>query len=213
MIVLTATIQLKDGETYEIDKRNMLSLETNIIDRADISLPSWGIISNSGSLRFVDYNGDIREYAEQLRLTDNIEVRVWLKNTTSKSEKEIAHFFTSQWDYDSNNYNVNVTINDNLEEWQDINIDGFSYDARETEAKNLKYFYEYLYSKTPLHYNMIDFSDLDKKTQYVLENTSVKYPLLKKGTLWQQWEKLAVASQSHIFYQYNKTVFVYNEAD
>lgn len=214
MITLTAKIVLEDGTEIAIDKRNILSLEADVIDRSDISLPSWGIISNRGSLTFADYDETVRGYADDLRLSDNAKAVVYLTNTITQSIKEIKNYLTSNWDYDSNNRTVSVSLKDDLEEWQDIAVKGFDYDPRDTISKNLRFFYEYLHSKTPYQYNFLVFNDLDSKTQEILESTYIKYHLLKDASLWQQWNKLCIVSQAHIFKNDNgNTVFIYNGGD
>ena len=42
------------GATIEIDKRNLISFESSLFDRADYKLPSYGVISNSGNIEFND---------------------------------------------------------------------------------------------------------------------------------------------------------------
>lgn len=214
MITLTAKIVLEDGTEIAVDKRNILSLETSIIDRSDISLPSWGIISNRGSLTFADYDETVRGYADDLRLSDNAKVVVYLTNTITQSVKEIKNYLTSNWDYDSNSRTVSVSLRDDLEEWQDIAVKGFDYDPRDTTAKNLRFFYDDLHSKTPYQYNFLIFDGLEPKTQEILESTYIKYHLLKDASLWQQWSKLCTVSQSHIYKDNNgNTVFVYKGGD
>jgi hypothetical protein len=106
---------------------------------------------------------------------------------------------------------VSVSLKDDLEEWQDINVEGMSYDPRDTTSKSLKDFYDYLRGKTPDKYSMLYFTELDPATQNLLSNTFIKYPMLNSGSLWQQWTKLCQVAQAHIYKNNNgETVFVYN---
>jgi hypothetical protein len=59
--------------------------------------------------------------------------------------------------------------------------------------------YRWLQEQTPSKYNMISFDKLDKQTQNILTNTSLIYPILKDGSLWQQWHKLCVACCLYIY--------------
>jgi hypothetical protein len=214
MITLTAKITLADGKEISLDKRNMLNIEQTIIDRDNINLPSFGIISNGGFIEFSDYDGRVLDYAESGDLNEGLKCAIFVNNTIRKIERQVALFETSQWNYDSNSKIVRVSIKDDLEEWQDIFVEGINYDARDLDAKPLKYFYEYLYSKTPSLYNMVAFNNLDTKTKEILESTFVKYPLLKGASLWQQWNKLCMVSQAHIFKKgTGNIIFVYNEGD
>lgn len=203
MITLTAKITLADGTIYDIDRKNILSIDASLIDRSDISLPSWGIISNKGNLSFVDYKGDIKRLVESLMLSENAKVTIFLTNTITKSTKELKNYLTSKWDYDSNSRTVTVNLKDDLEEWQDIQIKGFDYDVSYPQKvlpnQTMADLYRWLYGKTPVKYLMKSFKELDDDTQDVLNSTTIPYPILKKGTLWAQWTKLCVACGLYIY--------------
>lgn len=203
MITLTAKITLADGTEIPINKKNALSIDGSIIDRANIILPSWGIISNTGRLSFVDYDGTIKKRAEDLKLTENLKVSILLQNTITKKEKQLNNFLTSKWDYDSNDKKVLVTLKDGLEEWQDIQIEGFDFDIRNPAKvlpnKNMADLYKWLQYRTPTKYFMKPFDSLDVETKNILNATMIVYPLLNSGTLWAQWTKLCVACGLYIY--------------
>lgn len=177
-----------------VDKRNLISLNSSIMSRENLKLASYGIISNSGNLEFVDTNGEIKDYAEQGILTSNLKVPIMLTNTLSKTSEQVGVFETRDWDYDNENRTVSVSLKDDLEEWQDIQIEGFSYDPRNASAvlpnKSAKDLYIWLYGKTPSKYEMTSFDDLEEKLKSILTSTTIPYPLLKSGNLWYQWQKL-----------------------
>jgi hypothetical protein len=197
-----------------IDKRNIISLSRELMSRGNISLPDFGIISNIGTLEFNDMDGEIRDYAEQMLLTDDLSVKIFLNNTLSKNQEQIGAFQTREWHYDNDNRGVSVSLRDDLEEWQQIQIDGFSYDPRKLESKNLRFFYDYLFERTPSKYNMLSFVELDEKTREILERNYVKYPFLDSNSLWGQWRNLCQVAQSYIYKDMigneNRTLFVYN---
>ena len=117
---------------------------------------------------------------------------------------------TANWEYDNNNRKVSVSLKDDLEEWQDINIEGFSYDAKNRPQYTLEWFYNYLYRETPAKYKMLAFEELDDTTQNILSNCTIRYPMLKSGSLWQQWTKMCQVAQAHIYKLDNgRTTFVY----
>ena len=64
MITLTAKIYISETEVIEVDRRNMLGVDCSIFDRSDLKLPSFGIISNTGSLELNDGLGEILYFAE-----------------------------------------------------------------------------------------------------------------------------------------------------
>lgn len=210
MITLTAKIYISETEIIEINRRNMLEINCSICSRSDLELPSWGIISNVGSIRFNDSDGKVLEYAENLRLQEGLKCEIWLNNTLVDGANEIlCEMETNKWDYDNNNRAVIVSIKDDLEELQSINFDEISYDPRSKVRQPFSWLYKVLWLKTSNrkvganqgrgNYNMLHFDELDLETKNVLSNTFIEYPLLSKGTLWQQWTKLCEVCQLYIY--------------
>ena len=200
--------------TKEFDRRNLLSIERSIFDRSDLKLPSWGIISNVGNLEFNDINNRFLGYANAGLLVEGMKCELYLNNTLAKGATEkIGTFYTDTWDYDNDNRVVSVSLKDDLEEWQEINVEGFSYDPRMTnigfEEKILRRFYKYLWKITSNrvyggikgkgNYNMLAFEELDYETRQHLVDIYIQYPLLASGSLWQQWTKLCQVGQLHIY--------------
>lgn len=186
--------------SIDINRRNLISIDRSIQTRSDVKLPSYGIISNTGSIQFNDLNGEIKDYAEMLLLTSGLKVSMYINNTLAKVQEQIGVFNTSgDWDYDNDNRVVSVSFRDDLEEWQNIDVEGIDYDPRKPEPKTAKYFYEYLWSKTPSKYGMYEFLDLTFKTRTILEDTIIPYPLLNSGKLWSQWTKLCELCGLYIY--------------
>jgi hypothetical protein len=195
--------------TIEVDRRSLISIDSTIFDRGDTKLPSYGIISNTGSIEFNDLNGEIRDYAEQQLLTSDLKVSIFLTNTLTKTRQQVADFETQEWDYDKDNRSVSVSLKDDLVEWQDISVEEISFDPSKNETKTFRWLYEHLWFLTSNrtyngiqgngNYNMLNFDELDEQTKDVLDNTYIKYPFLKSGSLWSSWEKLCVACQLHIY--------------
>jgi hypothetical protein len=205
--------------SIDINKRNLISFNGEIFDRSDLKFPSFGVISNVGNIAFKDLDGEIRDYAEQLVLTSDLKVMVWLNNTLAKTRQQIGEFSTKEWDYDNDNRSVSVSLKDDLEKWQNIDVDGFGYyQAQETnqKAQSAKWFYTKLYQITVENgfSNMCAFGDLDIATQNILSTTFIEYPTLKSGSLWAQWQKLSEICQLHI-YKNDKGIIVceYNEGN
>jgi hypothetical protein len=80
----------------------MLSLDSKIIDRNDIVMASFGIISNGGSFEIIDYTGEIREWAESLKLNSKTKVNIFLNDTISGKSTQVGEFFATKWNYDNN---------------------------------------------------------------------------------------------------------------
>ena len=192
--------------TIDIDPSNLISINASFIDRADTKMPSFGVISNKGDLSFNDKYGEIEEYIADGLLKENQDIVLYLNNTLSKTSQVIGNSKTVEWNYDNDNREVSLSFKDELEEWQDIFVEGINYDPRKPQSQTGEYYYKYLYSKTPSKYNMQPFSELDTVVKNKLKNFVVPYPLLEDGNLWQQWNKLCQACFLNIYKQTEKTV-------
>lgn len=198
----------------DIDRHNLLSFNSDIIDRTTSQEPVYGIVSNSASLRFSDLKEETLDLITQQILHSSIKVEVWLNNTDSKEQEQICLMQIRELSYDNDNRAVQVSLKDNLEEWQDINIDAINYDPLNGEPKTAQWFYEELHSKTPSIYNMLSFEELDDDTREVLSGTTIQYPLLESSSLWDSWQKLCELCLLHIYVDYEgKTVCKYNNGN
>lgn len=185
--------------SIDLDDTNLLDFERTIMDRSDIKKPSYGIISNTGSLSFIDKDGEVADYiAQQIISSQNI-VSVYLENTETSAKEQIAYFNTQQWSYNNSQSLVNVQLKDDLEEWQDINVPAINYIPTVSTSQTAEWFYRYLHDKTPSKYNMLSFEELDEQTKAVLSGTTILYPLLESSNLWSEWNKLCQLCFLHIY--------------
>lgn len=209
------------GVNIEIDYSVLKNLNVQHKESAYNDKPSYGIISNAGSMSFSDENGEIKDYAQKKLLKSDLNVEVWLNDTVNKNTQKIGSYKTSTWDYDDANRMVDLRLKDDLEEWQDIQVNGFVYDVRNPYAvlpnKSMADLYKWLQSedelgqlRTPSKYNMLSFEELDETTQKRLTNTIIEYPMLEDGTLWQQWNKVCQTCGLYIYKNYQgRTVCKY----
>lgn len=199
--------------SIDLDETNLLDFNRTITDRSDTQYPSFGIISNTGSLSFIDKDGEVADYiAQQIISSQNI-ISAYLENTETGAKEQIAYFNTQSWSYNNSQSLVNVSLKDDLEEWQDLNVPAINYDPSNPQSQTAEWFYKYLHDKTPKKYKMLSFEELDSATQAVLGNTDIQYPLLQSASLWAQWDKLCQLCFLHIYKRNDgKTVCKYNEA-
>ena len=190
----------------DIDYRTLISCDSTIFDRSDVGKPSWGIFSNTGNITFNDVHGIVEYFADQQLLASGVPVEFHLKNTLTGKTQKVGTFFTAKWNYDSDNREVSVLLKDDLEEWQDIEIAPVIYDPRTPISKTFEWFYNYLWDKTNSNYPMLSYDELDADTKKVLSKNEIQYPLLKAGTLWQQWNKLCTVCQLDIYKDENGIV-------
>lgn len=182
-----------------LDESNLLDFERTIMDRSDIKRPSFGIISNTGSLSFIDKDGEVKDYlAQQLISSQNI-ISAYLENTETGAKEQIAYFNTESWSYNNSQSLVDVQLKDDLEEWQDINVPSVNYTPTISTSQTAEWFYRYLHGKTPKKYKMLSFDKLDEQTKSVLSGATIQYPLLESTSLWAQWTKLCQLSFLHIY--------------
>ena len=199
MITLTAEIHLPNGEKIIINNRNLISLSRNIDSQSDLGMVSYGIISSNGSITFNDIDRKILSYADNLLLKKGLNTKIFLNDTLTKKTEQIGDYLTENWNYDSNSYEVSVSLLDGLEEWQDIYTAGVKYDALNNQPKTLEYFYKYLHGKTPERYKMVDYSRLDEITEARLKSISIVHPFLDNASLWQQWDKICKVGGLYIY--------------
>jgi hypothetical protein len=207
MVEITAKIYISNGDIIEVDIYNLKSLECSIVDRSDFKLPSFGIISNVANMGIIDKDGRIRRYAENLLLEKGLRCDIFLNNTlVSGATEQIGSFQTDEWEYDNDSRLVSIRLKDDLEEWQDINVPEISYDPTSTEDKPFSWIYEHLWAITNKNYPMRHLTELDGETRKALTENYMQYPMLKKGSLWQQWDKLCQVCQLHIYKDKNGIV-------
>lgn len=195
MIRLSATISgLSNNETISIDRRNIVSLNYKFVSRSNNSIPSFGIISSSGSIEFKDLDRKIEDYANKGFLVGDLSVVISLENTITKKKKSLSGIQTDNWRYDTENRTANVSLTDGLEDWQQIQVDNVNLSAETTAYK----FYEsvLIAKQTPSKYI---FKELDATTKAYLESIVIKYPYLDGGSLWSQWVKFCEAFGVYIY--------------
>ncbi len=168
--------------SIELDDTNLLDFERTILDRSDIKRPSFGIISNTGSLSFIDKDGEVKDYiAQQLISSQNV-ISAYLVNTETNAREQIAYFNTEQWSYNNSQSLVNVSLKDDLEEWQDIKLtqEMIFYD------KSMLDVYNYLVLKTPMKYSFASISD---DIRMYLVGIGASIMIASGETLWGKWQE------------------------
>lgn len=219
MITITAKITLADGTEIPLNKRNLISIDSAIFDRSDIILPSWGILSNSGNFSFIDIDGNVKGYAQNLKLTSKTKVNIYLNDTSYRTQCQLGEFFSGKWNYDNDNANVSTTLTDGLQQMQDINIEPLEFDpiTDGEQYSTADKLYDYLQKQTvPKGFNMIaiDDDDFDSATKGHLEKCRIPYPYINTTNLWRVWQQFAEAFQLHIFKKRNgKIVCFYRGGD
>ena len=218
MITLSAKITLADGTEIALDKRNLMNMDSEMNDRADIVLPSWGLISNGGRVNFVDYDGSIKGLAQSLKLTSKTKINIFLTNTLTGATMPVGEYFAQNWQYDNNNGNVSVSVTDGLQKMQDIAITPLEYDlSQEDYSMTATELYNYLCNQVIANgFDMVQTyeADFDNATLNHLNKIIVKLPYITATNLWRALNDFAVAFQLHIYTdRKGAIVCVYNGGD
>jgi hypothetical protein len=185
---------------YTPQLRNVLSFETQSKSRSTLDEPIYGIISNGARLTIEDKDKTLLGLLNTNQLYGK-KCYTTLFNTLKGTQSDISAFFVDKVDYDTVNYICNLTFTDGLQEWQNIQIEGYKYDPYESDTpaeilseKSWAGVYKYLYSKTPAKYLMSEFNFLPnavKSILYAKDYSLVSF--LNSGSLWKQWTKLCEA--------------------
>lgn len=201
MYKIIGKIKLKDKE-FVLDQTNLISVALECYDRDDLSKPSWGIIANGGSVEFVDYDGTIAGYAEKNVFKTNYPIEFYLIDDDG-NETIVATKYTKHWEYDNDNYNVQVELGDiELEKLQDIQIEAnpFSLDKFDVNV-TMESFYEYIiFSVVPanLRDNLNASTVLTNNAENYLKNITVKYFYSKAGSIWSVLDEWCKAVNVHM---------------
>jgi hypothetical protein len=200
MITLSAKISLPTGETIDVNRQNIISIDAGIYDRGDFKLPSYGIISNSGNIKFIDKNGDILTHAQKGNLTTDAKVRIYLHNSLVENAKTALAFYkTKSWDYDNDSKVVDVVLSSGLEKLQEIYVPDLGYDFETTKHLNvmsiINYIDKYLLPIS-VEYSL---SPKDTRTTKILERIFIKFAYIKDKTVWEALQNIAEVCQCHIY--------------
>jgi hypothetical protein len=188
------------GLSTTVSQKRATNLNSEIISRSDVELPSWGVKSNSSSLTFVDRKSTIKDYIENGLLEEQKTVVIYLNNTLSKKVEKVGTFTATDWEYDNDNKVVLVKYKDELEEWQNIYIDEITYIPEKSRQISANELYEKIYSmSTKLGYRMKSFDELDDQTKKQMNDTLIRFPFSSQKSLWEFASNLCEVCQLYFY--------------
>lgn len=183
-----------DKKMILIGKRNKRSIEVDILSRDSIETPSWGIISNRGTVSFIDdAEGSLYNYASSGALKSGYPIEIFCENTITKKSERIAYMFTEKWNYNNNNRNVSVSIKDDLERLQEINFAGIELDNPATLYEIFQIF------KANSEKFGFSFAPLKEEVVEILRGTTIEFPVISSGNLWSKWDNLCKCACVYIY--------------
>lgn len=191
MIKITAKIEIGPNKVIALDENNLLDFEYKIMGRKDLTKPSYGIVSNTGSMSFIDIDSKFFEHINNNNdIRNNAVVYGYVVDTDKDVQTQIAECKIENVDYNLDQSLCRLSLKDDLEEWQNIIVPALTYIPNVSTPMYAKDIYEYLYSKTPSKYKMLTYSELNWREQDLLEIIKIQYPYLESASLWSDWEKL-----------------------
>lgn len=185
--------------SINIDRYNILSFNSETIDRKTMGKPSYGVISNSGTITVADTTREILDYHKNGLLKTGLPCKIFLNNTLTEKSEQIDEKHTKAWAYNELSAMVKISIGDDLMEWQDIQVASTVLQPEQ----NMLWVYNYLKEITPSRWQ---FEELDSNTTDYLSKIKLPYPYFDGGSLWSEWDKLAQACGLHIFKHNNKVI-------
>lgn len=168
--------------TIVVDEKNLDSFTYSLYDRENNGEPSYGVVSNSGTLSFVDSTGEILDYITNRMLTNELSVNVSISNTLNGKKELFISAKTSQWEYDNNNFVATVSVSDQLQDLQNFTYVGFPYDKTFLLARDI---YDDIISAIPTSFGFPTFDMLPENTRNKLAYASVSNPYMENCSVWE----------------------------
>lgn len=108
--------------TIVVDEKNLNSFIYSLYDRENNDEPSYGVVSNSGTLSFVDSTGEILDNIQMKTTFKDSQVEIYAINTISGKKELFVKGLAGEVSYDNDNFVVEVTIRDIIEKLQTTNF-------------------------------------------------------------------------------------------
>lgn len=199
MVFLSATITLSNQNKLEISQ-NLSNIEFTSRDRRDAQLPSWGIMSNSGTLEARDDNGVLKQYAKD-GLLENATIDIYLNVNSRKEHK--GKFVITGAEENRQTALVELEFEDVLKSWQSVQMPVYYY----------PYYPRQIYANDILQYIaessgfIVNYAD--EQTENRLKKLYVEFPTLEEGSLWAQMTKICEVGSCYIYSDDNGVPNIY----
>jgi hypothetical protein len=163
---------------------------------SDKTKPAYGIISQDGALGLFDYYTELNDLIGLGLLTADKKVEIKFVDNV------VGNYTTNKWTEEQENL-FNVSLNDRLLQWQEINITkNYSLELNKT-AKDL---YNYWISLNA----DLEFI-LDTTTDNLLQSIAIKYYYWEASTEWQFVQKLCDLAQLYIYQKNDGKIVVISQ--
>lgn len=167
--------------TIIVDEKNLDSFTYSLYDREYNDEPSYGVVSNSGTLSFVDSTGEILDYITNRALTNELSVNVNVLNTLNGKKELFVSTKTSQWEYDNNNFIVTISLQDELEELQNYTFVGIPCNESFMFASAI---YDSIVSEIPERFGVPYYNNLSDSVKNKIGYSAISNPYMQSCSLW-----------------------------
>ena len=182
---------------------NITDINTSIRDRSEGVLPSFGLVSNSAEISFIDFDGQIKFLLENKTLVRGLDVSIYIENEAKNYNEYISSYKIEDLTYDDNSREATLNLQDDLVDMQNIDVPYFSMSDNETSMLEI---YEHLKSVTINAKASWSFEELDSATKTLLSKIKCQYPFIEVSKLWGQWQKLCDICGLHMYKYKGKIV-------
>lgn len=186
-----------------VDNRNGLSIDIDIDDREDNKKPSFGVISNGGSLSFIDSRGVVKNLIDSYMLGDKNRIDIVMKNSAYNKEYKVGTFYFSTLNYDIEDNVVSIDFVDDMVMLQDILTQNmpFKFNAKMYDV------FVFLSNKMPERYktknSMFYEHNIPENVLDTLKDTVCKYAYLNTDNMFANWNKLCTVCGLYIYKDHN----------
>ncbi|MEG1791958.1 MAG: hypothetical protein RR245_06890, partial [Clostridia bacterium] len=176
------------GLTMEFDRSNLKEIVRGSQVVAENDKPTYGVISQYGSVEIYDNNGEILDLDEigVLKSNQNIEITL--------NDKLIGQFSSDKWSINNNIAKLELT--DVLMKWKEIPFDGYPMRSPGTALDLFNYL-------NKLSGNIVN---LGSGVEMELKFLDIKYNYLYPSSLAAAFNKLCAIFQTNIYLKDNGTV-------
>lgn len=185
------------------DKTNISDCDFSRTFKGTDYIASYGLISNNGSITIQDRNGIVLDLLTNnaLKEKSNAKIIISLKNSLAKNKYcKIATFYINHINYNKLNNECTISFYDKLSILQSssfsLYVNPFNFYETIKNGK-VSEIYDYIvenYNEILLNnygFEMVKFSNLDKKTQDIMSNIIISIPFLKEDTFWNNLSKIS----------------------
>ena len=198
------------NNNIHIDGSNLISYEDSTTDRARINAPSYGIVSSSARLTFIDNNNDVMDMAKKKLLVSNLEMKAKIIDGKNKISQNLSTLYTDKWNFNADSKIVEVTFCDPLKRMQEVPITVINFDPVASPEYSMSAVFDFLrYETLNCGIPIITFQELPEAAKNILQKTIVPYLYFDEGSLWQKWNDFCEVNSLHLFWDVDRVNFTY----